>query len=335
LVVTEPENVVVLKSGAKLTRVAGPGAVLTEQGEMPFRVVDLRNQMRSHQVDAITRDGIEVRMPVSCAFRIARGAAEVRLGAGWPYRRQQDVLQALFSEEVDQSGRSPVDTHAAHPWEELAVQIAAHKLEQVISFYSLDQLYAGVTDLQAARMEGHPEHALLVTHRRVEEALDLPASGELADDLSRRTIGDLVIRAVRRVVRPQGIEVLGGGVAMAPEPINRGVTEQRVEAWKSRFITKVMDWQASIERQRYAALGKIRQQAREKTLADLIQETNQRLEAQGPTLQRDFIAYHLLDSLIQIARSPDVQKMLPESALPTLEHVYHQVGEVWETGGER
>jgi hypothetical protein len=49
------------------------------------------------------------------------------------------------------------------------------------------------------------------------------------------------------------------------------------------------------------------------------------LETAGPELQREFIAYHLLDSLIRIARSPDVNKMLPESALPTLEHVYRHV----------
>jgi hypothetical protein len=335
LVVTEPENAVVLKSGAKLTRVAGPGAVLTEKGEIPLRVVDLRNQMQVRQVDAITRDGIEVRMPVACAFRIARGPEDVKLQVRWPYRRQQDIFRVLFSEEVDRSGRSPVDAYMAHPWEDLPVQIAAHKLEQIISFYSLDQLYAGVTEPEAAQMADHPQHALLTTHRRVEKALGLPASDELAADLSRHTIGQLVVRAVRQAVAPRGIEILGGGVGMAPAPINHGVTEQRVEAWKSRFITKVMDWQASIERQRFEALGKIRQQAREKMLADLIQEMSQHLEAQGPALQRDFVAYHLLDSLIRIARSPDVQKMLPESALPTLEHVYHQVGDAPEIGGER
>lgn len=326
LVVTEPENVVVMRAGAKLTRVAGPGAVLTQKGEVPFRVVDLRNQVRSTRVDAITRDGIEVQMPVSSEFRIARGQEEVKLGAGWPYRTQRDVLQALFSEEVDPTGRSPLDTNTANPWEDLPVELAAHKLEQVLSFYSLDQLYAGITEPGAAEIANHPQSALLQTHRRAEEALGLPASEKLGDVLSRLTIGKLVTRTVKQVFQSRGLEILGGRVGQAPEPLNRGVTEQRVEAWKSRFITKVMDWQASLERQRFKALGKIRRQAREQLLAEMIDQTSQRLETARPEVGRDSVAVHLLDNLIQIAENPQVQKMLPESALPTLEYVYQQVG---------
>jgi hypothetical protein len=325
LLVTEPENVVVLRSGAKVTRVAGPGAVLTKGGEVPFRVVDLRNQIRSTQVDAITRDGIEVRMPVSCAFRIARGQADVRLGAGWPYRTQRDVLQALFSEEVDPTGRSPLDAHTAHPWEDLPAQTAAHKLEQAISFYSLDQLYAGITDARAAQLSDDPQNALLKTHRHAEDALGLPPLDSIGDVLSRQTIGKLVIRTVRQILEPRGFEILGGGVDQSAEPLNRGVTEQRVEAWKSRFIAKVMDWNASIERQRFAALGKIRQQASEQLLSEMIEETSQRLEEADPELRRDYIAVHLLDNLLRIARDPEVQRLLPESAVPTLEYVYRQV----------
>ena len=327
LLITEPENVVVLKCGSEIGRVAGPGVVLTRQAESPFRVVDLRNQVRGARINAITRDGIEVQAAVSSMFGISRGHSDVRLGKPWPYRNQRDVLQALFAEEVDPTGRSPLDAHLAHPWEDLPTSIAAHKLEQAASFYSLDQLYGGITDDELAETEGDPQAELMKTHRKLETALGLPPAPNLGDSLTRSTISQLVLRTVRQALESRGFEVQDGGVSGAILPLSRGVTEQRVEAWKSRFIAKVMDWEAAVERKRFAALGKIRQDAGEKLLTQMIEEVSQRLQATDDDTQRDVVAYYMLSSLMEIAGNPEVRRMLPESALPVLEDLYQQVSE--------
>ena len=325
LLVTEPENVVVLKMGSRITRVAGPGAVLTQRGEIPFRVVDLRDQTRSATVSAITRDGIEVRVPISAAFRIQRGSRQISLGVPWPYRAQRDVLQALFAEEVDPSGRSPVDAHTAHPWEDLPIKLSAHKLEQAVSFYSLDQLYGGITDAKAARVPRDPQYELLKTHRFVETSLGLSKDRQLGDRLCRQTIGKTVRRSVQQALAPRGLEIAGGGVSGSIEPVSRAITEQRVEAWKSRFMAKVMDWQESIERKRVAALGKMRQDADSKMTSGLIAEMSKRLKDVDGAAKRELVAYHVLDRLIGMARSSEVQRMLPESALPALEKVFKNI----------
>ena len=325
LLVTEPENVVVLKTGSRITRVAGPGAVLTQRGEVPFRVVDLRDQTRSSTVSAITRDGIEVRVPISSAFRIQRGSRQVSLGAPWPYRAQRDVLQVLFAEEVDPSGRSALDAHTAYPWEDLPIKLSAHKLEQAVSFYSLDQLYDGIVDAKAARVPRDPQNELLKTHRLVETSLGLSRDRQLGDRLCRQTIGKTVRRSVQQALAPRGFEIAGGGVGSPIEPVSRTITEQRVEAWKSRFITKVMDWQESIERKRAAALGKIRQEADSKMISGLIAEISKRLKDVDGAAKRELVAYHVLDRLIGMARSSEVRRMLPESALPALEKVFEKI----------
>lgn len=334
LLVTEPENVVVLKMGARITRVAGPGAILTQKGEAPFRVVDLRDQTRSLTVNAITRDGIEVRVPMSSAFRIQRGSHRILLGEPWPYRTQRDVLQALFAEEVDPSGRSPLDAHVAHPWEDLPIKLSAHRLEQGVSFYSLDQLYGGITDAKLARVVRDPQYELLRTHRLVEASLGLAKERQLGDRLCRQTIGKIVGRSIQQALVPRGFEITGCGVDGAIVPVSRAITEQRVEAWKSRFVTKVMDWQASIERRRFKALGKIRQDADSKMISCLITETSKHLRQADDAVKHELVAYHILACLIGMARSPEVQQMLPESALPTLEKISSKV-EVDAGGGER
>ncbi len=336
LLMTEPENVVVLKAGSEIARVAGPGVVLLQRSEMPYRVVDLRDQSRSARITTLTRDGIEIRASVAATFRVNRGNRDVQLGEAWPFRSQGDVLQALFAEEVDPAGHSLVDAHMAHPWEDLPVKIAAHKLEQAISYYSLDQLYggaaSGVETEHAAGVNGHIE--LLKTHRRVESALGLEVAADMGDSLTRLTISRLALRAVRKALEPRGFDIDDVGISGSIEPLSHGVTEQRVEAWKSRFVAKVVDWQAELERKRALAQSKIRQEAREKLLSEMIEEASRRLIATDSDAQRDFIAYTMLSSLIRMAANPEVQHMLPESALPTLEHLYEQVSDLAESEDE-
>jgi hypothetical protein len=322
---TEPENAVVLKAGPKVTRVAGPGVALTQRAESPFKIIDLRNQMRTTRISAITRDGIEVQVPVSSSFRVNRGYGEIILDESWPYRHQRDIFGVAFSEEVDPTGKSPLEANTAYPWGDLPLRITAHKTEQAISFYSLDQLYDGITDPVGALDEGDPEFQLLKTHRQVEEALGLPKAEGLGDPLTRTTIGKLVQRAVRQELEPRGFEILGGGIEDKIAPLNQDVTAKRVEAWKSRFILKVMDWQANVQRRRFARFEELRQSARDTMLDSMIKEIQKYVGAADEGAWRDYVAYHLLDDLIRMARNPDVQEMLPESALPTLEGIYAQV----------
>ena len=86
-----------------------------------------------------------------------------------------------------------------------------------------------------------------------------------------------------------------------------------------------MDWQASAERKHFIALGKIRQDADSKMISELISETSKRLQDVDIATRRELVAYHVLDCLVGMARSPEVQRMLPESALPTLEQVFRKV----------
>ncbi|MCJ7548563.1 MAG: hypothetical protein MUQ30_02650, partial [Anaerolineae bacterium] len=258
-------------------------------------------------------------------FRIQRGSRQISLGVPWPYRAQRDVLQALFAEEVDPSGRSPLDAHTAHPWEDLPIKLAAHKLEQAVSFYSLDQLYAGITDAKSMRVPRDPQYELLKTHRVVETSLGLSKARQLGDRLCRQTIGKTVRRSVQQALVPRGFEISGGGITGSIEPVSRAITEQRVEAWQSRFIAKAMDWQESIERKRVTALGKIRQDADGKMISGLIAETSKRLKDVDGAAERQLAAYHVLDCLIGMARGSEVQRMLPESALPTLEKVFRKI----------
>jgi len=331
---TEPENVVILKTGSKVTRVAGPGVVLTRPMESPHRVVDLRNQIRTSSVNAITRDGIEVRVPISSLFRINRGSRKIALGQPWPYRNQRDVFETVFAEEVDPSGRSPLDQRAPHPWEKLPLTVAAHKLKQAISFYSYDQLFSGIADPDRARVAPNPDEAELIeTHRSAQEALGGGSTEPLTDPLARVTIGKLVREAVRRTLRRRGLDVHGGGVGNKIVPLRREVIDQRVNNWKSRFVIEITEWRAKLQRTRLESMGKARTVARSQVLGAMFEKIGEQLSGATPDAQRDLIAYQLMDRLLQVAQDLEVQRMLPTSTLPVLEDLYQQVsGDIAESG---
>lgn len=125
-VMTEPDNAVVIKKGSNIQRVAGPGIAFTKAGETVHSVIDRRQQIRTAKVEAITRDGIKVRVPIASIFRIV------------PDGNYRAVFHAA---EVDPTDKTPLEAHIARPWEELPLDIAISQLKQVIAQYSLNELY--------------------------------------------------------------------------------------------------------------------------------------------------------------------------------------------------
>lgn len=319
---TEPENLVILKTGSRVNRLAGPGGVLTDRAESPFKIVDLRNQIRMTKVNAITRDGIHVRVPISCRFRIQPGHQSPTPGQPWPYRHQRDVFNAVFSEEVDPSGTTPLEAHMAQPWEELPLRLASHKVRQVIAYYSLNQLY-----------EDGRQPELVAIHQAVQTALGLPPDPDdrpLGDSLTRVTIGKLVTRAVREELGKRGFEIIGGGIGNKIEPLNPGVTQKRVEAWKAQWSTQVMAWQAELQTRRIRDFSRIRRGAYEKLIANMAERLQETLQQAPDGFRANLMAYQLVNHLIQIARTPQAQEMLPESALNTLTQLLSTIGQKGE-----
>ncbi|MBN2389769.1 MAG: hypothetical protein JXR84_03535 [Anaerolineae bacterium] len=299
---TEPENLVVLKDGTKIKRIVGPGALFTETAESPYQVIDLRNQIRVTRVDARTRDGIEVNLPISSLFRIDPGYKTITLESlanqePWPYRNQRDIYQIVFYEEVDPTGKTPLEAHQVRPWDDIPLKVAINRVKQVIPEYSLEELYSIV-----------PESGTVdPTTGKV-----IPETG----DLTRPTIGLKVRETVKAAVEPLGFQILGGSIGNKVTPTNPDVVKQRVEAWKASWMSKVMDWETEAQIQNLKDLSRIRSDARVELLSQILQQTSMKLEDRGNASR--YVAHHLLENLLHLARNSQVKELLPETALPTL-----------------
>jgi hypothetical protein len=299
---TEPENLVVLKGGTDIKRVVGPGTLSTEATESPYEVIDLRNQIRVARIDARTKDGIEVNLPISSLFRIDPGYKTITIEGlanqePWPYRNQRDIYQIVFYEEVDPTGKTPLEAHQVRPWDDIPLKAAINRVKQVIPEYSLEELYSVV-----------PESGTID-----------PVSGKLIPEtgnLTRTTIGLAVRETVKAAVEPLGFQILGGGVGNKIVPTNPDVVKQRVETWKASWMSKVMDWETEAQIRNLKDLSRIRSDARVELLSQILQQTSMRLEDKENASR--YVAHHLLENLLHLARNSQVKELLPETALPAL-----------------
>ena len=128
-------------------------------------------------------------------------------------------------------------------------------------------------------------------------------------------IGKKVRETVREAVEPVGYEILGGGVGNKIVPNNESVAQQQYEEWKSGWIDKVKEWQAEVQIKRLRAFTNVRSEARVDLLSELLEKTQ--VDFQGVDNTSDYVAYHLLENLLHMARNAEIREELPESIIPT------------------
>ncbi len=284
LVITEPENTVVLRGGFDIKGIIGPGVIFTEKGQVTYQALDLQRQFRSTRIDALTRDGIQVEVPCGTSFQIDSGQAAVQIGEPWPYRKSA-AFTALFASEVDPEGKTPLEAHEVNSWKELTMQAALHKLRQIVASYSLDELYS--TTLAPS------------------------------EKLTRLKMGKEVRDFVERELPQKGIQVLSAGVGNKIIPTDPNVVKQRIETWKANWIRKTMHNEGVAKADYMEQMGRVRSNILNEMLLSLIQQS-QALENAGGTISTSLITLRLLETLENMARDPQIQPLLLDSTLPYL-----------------
>ncbi len=299
-VIPEPHNVVVLTSGSAITAVDGPEPFLTE-GDMPFEVLDLREQIRGERVRARTSNGIELDVPISTIFRI-QGSEHVRLGDPWPYRKGS-AYTALFSAEVDDSTASPIEGRKPRPWDRLPLDLAKAHVRRRLAEYHLDDIFPVRPELDLER--GTLPRAAISGEVRQEVANSLDrATIELSADMVEQLGDEMIAR---------GVTIVGGSIGNRIVPVDPKIVKQRVEVWKAKWMARAMQRQAQAEAKRYELLERSRQAVLEEMLRTLARE-HERSHGQDPQKTAALLAVRLLDTLDQIAHEAGIQAMTPESS---------------------
>jgi regulator of protease activity HflC (stomatin/prohibitin superfamily) len=189
-------------NGIDFLGIAEPGLTFTGMFELPVEPVDLRPQLRAFFVDALTKDGIPIRVLIFIPFRIQHGKQKVELGKSFPFRRKA-IFEAISQKPVERiSGEGDQQELV---WNvDLVPMVATRIIQDIICNYKVDELCAADDPDRDPRMEIVPK-----------------------------------IRAeVKKAMIPYGIEVLGGGISNIL-PVDKSILERRVENWRTEWVRQM------------------------------------------------------------------------------------------------
>jgi hypothetical protein len=284
LVIAELTNIVAVRSSAEFRRFVGPGGEFTsvEKVDIPYAVMDLQKQFRVTRIEAMTRDGILISVPCSSMFKIDAGNEAFKLGRSWPYRDYAAFLALQNAHEVNTSEKSFFDENDASSWTELPLNTAKPKLEQLVARYTLDELYATKKTFPLTK-------------------------------LPRKEITEDLRAYVWEKMDEVGINVLGGGVGAALIPRSKKIIEQRVDTWKA-------GWAETLELQEGKASAvylRESERVRISILNELI-ELGHELNQTSIENKRVLLAARLLETLENIARNPEMERLLPEQRIESI-----------------
>lgn len=131
IIITGPAHAPVIWDGLRFRRVAKPGLSFTERFETIYQVVDLRPQLRSFHIDAITKDGIRIRVLTFLPFKLHAKGQEPQLGTSFP-SDEESIYKAVW--------RQPVERGHKIAWDEVVPIEATRFMRKIIGRLNLDEL---------------------------------------------------------------------------------------------------------------------------------------------------------------------------------------------------
>jgi regulator of protease activity HflC (stomatin/prohibitin superfamily) len=275
--------------GVRVKGVFDPGLSFTEMFDLEPKVLDLRPQVRTFQVQALSQDGIPIRLRASIAFRIRSDPhrPQPQLGRSFPYHREA-IHQIVAGELTDRKTEKNPDERT-HEWDEELVPVLATRIVQdVIGSYTVDELCASF-----------------------EPDCDPPVE-----------ICERLMAEVRRSIASLGLDFVDGWIS-CPEPAERSVVERRVDNWKTEWARQVLLRMSEGRAERTRQIEKARAEAE----AEIIMKLGRVVEESLGTNEASqaAIALRFIDCLGELVSETETQWPLPQGIDETLKRLRGEV----------
>lgn len=182
LIWTKAHQVVTITSGIKFNRVDGPGVVFTGRMERPEQIFDLRLQLRTNEIDVVSKDGVSFKVRVFTGFRIdpevwdketydkLRPMNAILRGADKPsYTKGSFPYSSLrIQAALGMTGTKATANNPIIYWDQWAINVVEDQTRKVISQKNLDELwrpaedkkYANALDIIAKEIKENAEFTL-------------------------------------------------------------------------------------------------------------------------------------------------------------------------------
>ncbi|HZY45627.1 MAG TPA: hypothetical protein VFF70_12855 [Anaerolineae bacterium] len=300
-ILTDSTSVVVMKTETGISHVVGPGSaeegksesgvIFTYYREQVDSIIDLRPQIRSHEMEAMTRDGIPVKVRVTAFFTLkgtkAKRSIDMAQSTAHPFTwRQASVRQSFHNKRIANVEGKPEQMRQTQ-WSDRVLEIAVPQLRQLIAQSTLDYLTAPLLAERHPRFE-IKKQLIPIVQRELDSQ----------DDFKRGS----------------GIQINNIAVSiMWPPP---QVVEQRIEAWKKEWHKKETEVMGRAEAQAMITKEQARANAQGELTAR-INDTLQNAKASG-TSSSDLVALRFLEVMEKMAKDPTTRALLTLDSLNML-----------------
>lgn len=282
-----------LTAGTSFSRVEGPRVVFTKTYERLLEVVDLRTQLRTSMIDAVTKDGVRFKAKVFASFALDRDRwtpelyaklfqknpmlrqgmrTEANLTGIYPFSRQR-IRAALMMR--GNTSAAPEEQKSVY-WDSRVINQVEVVASHVLSERRFDELW-------------HP----------VNDGPGVSARDEIADQLKERLTFELLSQGVRlfaaRVTNFDFSEY------KESEKTYDNVVQQQIDSWRVDWESQKLQVLASAE----AESSRLQQEARayvQSILLTAIAEGLQETRIRYPNLPRHVIAMRFVGALAELAR---------------------------------
>jgi len=300
LVCTDCDHVSYVTNGIEVRGVFGPGLSFTGLFDLEPKIIDLRPQLREFPVEALTKDGIPIRVLTFAAFQIHPGhrrlasgkEAELRqpeLGQPFPFRHRA-VYDAVASEPIER-GRHREQSGERHEWDDTLVpDIARRIVQDIISRYDVDELCAAYDP-------------------------DRDPHTEIIREMERR---------LRRALQPYGIHLMVGWIGNLT-PLESTVMERRLDNWRTEWERRILMLMSQSKAERTRQIERARAAAE----AEIVLRLGQVVEAStsGDDVSGTALALRFIDCLGEMISESSSQWPLPDSVERTLTRLRGEIVE--------
>lgn len=265
-------------AGNQFKRVDGPGIVFTGKLERPLQIIDLRLQLRTSEIDVVSKDGIGFKARVFTAFRIdnedwdqgtlerlagrnplLKGAGKLDYTGGSFHYSRQRVLATIRT-----TGSRVDETEGWVFWDRWALNIVEDTARKVVAEKNLDELWKPANDARFAN-----------------------ALETIAQEIKARSFD---------ILRSAGILLYAARIVNFSFAEGEEITKQQIASWGAKWASKRIELLSRAQ----AEAEKMQQEARayaQAMLLESIAEGLQKAQEIHPGLPRYVIAMRFLSAL--------------------------------------
>jgi regulator of protease activity HflC (stomatin/prohibitin superfamily) len=287
-VLTSCDHSAVVSDGITSPGASAPGLNFTGLYQSLDQLIDLRPQLRAFYVEALTKDGMPIKVLTFIPFKVDDVGDQPELGDSFPFDREA-AFRAVYGQPLEhkrEQKEDPVEKKLQTieeleriDWDYLVPAIGTRVLQDIISRYTVDELCAADDPDRDPRAE---------IKKKLREKME-------------------------QEMEPWGIKVLGGGISNLV-PQDEDVKKRRVENWQTEWKRKIMLAEIRGEARRERFLGQARVKAKADTLR-IIAEGYARAVDAGDRNLSNMMAFCLVEAMEKVlTRRVETQKVLPPSS---------------------